>query len=125
MKGRYSPELLDHFRRPRNIWDSRDVTGLHILECGEQEKGEVIRLYIVADNRTKEIKSCWFMAAGSVEMIGIASWVTVYVRGMSVREVRERLESDARKNLELFPSQWRITKWLVRLFDRLDQELQI
>ncbi len=125
MKGRYSPELLNHFHLPRNPWDGKQHPGLRILECGEPEKGEIIVLYLLADDQRGTIKRCWFRAAGSVETIGIGSWVTTYVPGKRVREILENLEGDARSALGLTPNQWRVTKWLARLFDKLDEEMQI
>lgn len=125
MKGRYAQELLDHFQRPRNTWNGSEVPGLRKLQCGEPEKGDVIVLYIVADDRTGEISHCWFRASGSVETIGIASWVTMYATGKPVREVRRSLEPAAREALGLSPNQWRVTKWLSGLFDKLNEEMQI
>lgn len=119
MNRKYPKLLLDHFRKPSNVWAEGMARDVQVMVCGDPGGEDRITLYLDLDEDDGLVRGCWFRASGSVETIGIASWATTWVRGRLIEEIIAGLEPAARKELELPPRQWRVTKWLARLFESL------
>jgi len=121
---KYSDALLAHFDGPRNVWnDSVDET-IEVISINDGEKGDHIQLYIKFFPESRIVDKCWFRSSGSIETIGISSWVTVFSQNKSLSEIISGLELAARKELDLSPAHWHITKWLKEMFKSLNVKIE-
>ena len=85
MTGKYSPELIDHFRNPRNRgeMENPDVTAT----VGNPVCGDVITMFLKLDDG--KIADAKFQSYGCGPCIALSSMVTERARGMQVGEAYE------------------------------------
>ena len=90
MVGKYSPELIDHFRNPRNRGEmSRpDVTAT----VGNPACGDVITMFLKFDDG--KITDAMFQSYGCGPCIALSSMVTEKVKGMPAGAAYELKISD-------------------------------
>jgi NifU-like protein involved in Fe-S cluster formation len=118
-KNKYSSVLLAHFNNPSNVWYGKDQTDFEQIRWFDRDSGDSIYFWIRMSVDGLKIKDCFFRASGAPEAIGMASWVTVFVKNKSVVEILQSIEIAAREELELKPVQWHVTKRCKMMFTRL------
>jgi len=90
LAGKYSPELIDHFRNPRNRgeMESPDVTAT----VGNPACGDVITMFLKFDDG--KIARAMFQSYGCGPCIALSSMVTEKVREMPTDEAYKLKISD-------------------------------
>jgi nitrogen fixation NifU-like protein len=95
----YSPKLLDHFERPRNVGDVHDATAS--VELSNPVCGDVIRFSArVVNGRIEEFR---FRAKGCVPAMACASALTELVCGREVNAVRSLSREELEKAVDGVP----------------------
>ena len=80
----YSPQLLDHFRNPRNAGEVLDPDAT--LQIENPACGDILKLSIrISDGRIAEIR---FLAKGCVPAMACASLLTELLQGRTVEDAR-------------------------------------
>jgi nitrogen fixation NifU-like protein len=80
----FSPQLLDHFRNPRNSGELANAT--HRVEVTNPVCGDVLRLAArIEGGRILEAK---FLCRGCTTAIACASWLADFLEGKSLDEAR-------------------------------------
>jgi nitrogen fixation NifU-like protein len=100
----YSKNVLDHYENPRNVGslnkDKRNVgTGL----VGAPACGDVMKLQIEIDEKNKTIKDAKFKTFGCGSAIASSSYVTEWVIGKKLSDVRKITNKDISEELSLPP----------------------
>lgn len=100
----YSKNVLDHYENPRNVGslnkDKRNVgTGL----VGAPACGDVMKLQIEIDEENKTIKDAKFKTFGCGSAIASSSYVTEWVIGKKLSDVRKITNKDISEELSLPP----------------------
>ncbi|KAJ3305354.1 iron-binding protein [Kappamyces sp. JEL0829] len=100
----YHEKVLDHYNAPRNVGSldkkSEDVgTGL----VGAPACGDVMKLQILVDDATGEIKDVKFKTFGCGSAIASSSLVTEKIKGLSVWDAMKITNVDIAKELSLPP----------------------
>ena len=86
---KYSDEVLDHYRRPRNVGEVRDTAA--VAQVGDPESGDVLRISMrIEGQRVLEAR---FKAFGCTAAIAAGSMATTLLVGRSVEEAG-RLSND-------------------------------
>jgi nitrogen fixation protein NifU and related proteins len=86
---RYSDEVLDHYRRPRNVGEVRDTAA--VAQVGDPASGDVLRISMkIEGDRILEAR---FKAFGCTAAIAAGSMATTLLVGRSVEEAA-RLSND-------------------------------
>ncbi|HEU5410378.1 MAG TPA: iron-sulfur cluster assembly scaffold protein [Candidatus Acidoferrales bacterium] len=80
----YSPEVLDHFKNPRNAGDLANATA--VAEATNPVCGDVLRLAVRAENG--RIAEARFKAQGCVTAVACASALTELLAGKTLAECR-------------------------------------
>lgn len=86
----YSPHVLEHFERPRNVGDIEAASAT--AELQNPACGDVMRLSLrVQDGRVVEAR---YRAKGCVPAIACGSCITELVQGRSLADVRQLRRED-------------------------------
>jgi nitrogen fixation NifU-like protein len=91
----YSPELLDHFRNPRNVGDVPQPDATAQIE--NPACGDVLKLSLKLE--VDRIAQICFRAKGCVPAMACASAVTELVQGRTVEEARRVSREDLLRNV--------------------------
>jgi len=86
----YSPQLLDHFRNPRNPGDIADPDALAEIE--NPACGDILRLTLKAS--AGQIVQAQFKAKGCVAAIGCGSALTELITGKTFTEAQTLRRDD-------------------------------
>jgi len=100
----YSKEIMEHFKRPRNVGKMKNYDGLG--KVGNPICGDVLWLYIkvVKDKKGHEIiKRASFLTFGCTVAIANSSLVTTLVKGKTLEEALKISEEDLLKRLKNVP----------------------
>lgn len=100
----YSKELLDHYESPRNVgsMDKKDPTvGTGLV--GAPACGDVMKLQIKVDEKTKKITDAKFKTFGCGSAIASSSLVTEWVKGKTTEEAKEIKNTSIANELALPP----------------------
>lgn len=100
----YSTKVIEHYERPQNIGSmdsgSKSVgTGL----VGAPECGDVMKLQIQVDPKTKEIVDAKFKTFGCGSAIASSSLVTEWVKGKTLDEAESIQNTEIVEELSLPP----------------------
>jgi iron-sulfur cluster assembly enzyme ISCU, mitochondrial len=100
----YHEKVLDHYNKPRNVgtMDKKaDNVGTGLV--GAPACGDVMRLQIMVDEDTGEIKDVKFKTFGCGSAIASSSLVTEKIKGMTVWDAMKITNVDIAKELSLPP----------------------
>ncbi len=100
----YSKELLDHYESPRNVgsMDKKDPTvGTGLV--GAPASGDVMKLQIKVDEKTKKITDAKFKTFGCGSAIASSSLVTEWLKGKTTEEAKEIKNTSIANELALPP----------------------
>ncbi len=81
----YSPKVLNHFEHPRNVGELPDATTEVQME--NPVCGDVMRLAAKVENSV--VTEVRFKTVGCVTAIACGSWLTEWMKGRSVEELKE------------------------------------
>jgi nitrogen fixation NifU-like protein len=100
----YSDNVLDHYENPRNVGSldkkKKNVgTGL----VGAPACGDVMKLQIEIDETNKTIKDAKFKTFGCGSAIASSSYVTEWVIGKKLSEIRKITNKEISEELSLPP----------------------
>ncbi|QDP49632.1 MAG: putative NifU-like protein [Prokaryotic dsDNA virus sp.] len=100
----YSEQVVDHYNKPKNVGsldksDANVGTGL----VGAPECGDVMKLQIKVDPKTKEITDAKFKTFGCGSAIASSSLATEWVKGKSIDEAMSIQNTEIVKELSLPP----------------------
>ncbi|EGF83109.1 hypothetical protein BATDEDRAFT_31079 [Batrachochytrium dendrobatidis JAM81] len=100
----YHEKVLEHYSKPRNVGsmsktDPNVGTGL----VGAPACGDVMKLQILVDDVTGEIKDVKFKTFGCGSAIASSSFATEKIKGMSVWDAAKVKNTDIAKELSLPP----------------------
>jgi len=101
----YTQKVIDHYENPRNVGsldkNAKDVgTGL----VGAPECGDVMKLQIQVDEKTRVITDAKFKTFGCGSAIASSSLATEWVKGKTVEEALQIKNTDIVEELSLPPS---------------------
>ncbi len=96
----YSKEIMQHFRKPKNIGKMKDYNGLG--KIGNLRCGDILWLYIKVDKKGV-IKKASFETFGCTVAIANSSLITVMVKGKTIEEALKITKEDILKNLKEVP----------------------
>ena len=100
----YSKQLIDHYEKPRNVgsMDKKDPTvGTGLV--GAPACGDVMKLQIKVDDKTKMITDAKFKTFGCGSAIASSSLVTEWVKGKTTDEAKEIKNTSIASELALPP----------------------
>ncbi len=81
----YSDQVMDHFRRPRNLGVIEDANG--IGEVGNAKCGDIMKMYLkIEDDIVRDVK---FETFGCGSAIASSSMATELIKGQPVSEVKK------------------------------------
>ena len=101
-----SPELLDHFRAPRNLGSlPRDDADVGTGEAGRPDEGALVRIQVRVGSGDRVIDTR-FKAFGCPATIASGSWATTRLRGKPVAEARRLSHEAIARALRLPPDRW-------------------
>ena len=81
----YSDQVMDHFRRPRNLGVIEDANG--IGEVGNAKCGDIMKMYLkIEDDIVRDVK---FETFGCGSAIASSSMATELIEGQPVSEVKK------------------------------------
>jgi nitrogen fixation NifU-like protein len=100
----YTQKVIDHYENPRNVGsldkNAKDVgTGL----VGAPECGDVMKLQIQVDEKTRVITDAKFKTFGCGSAIASSSLATEWVKGKTVEEALQIKNTDIVEELSLPP----------------------
>ncbi|KAJ3325399.1 iron-binding protein [Boothiomyces sp. JEL0866] len=100
----YHEKVIDHYEKPRNVGslNKKDVnvgTGL----VGAPACGDVMKLQILVDEETGEIRDVKFKTFGCGSAIASSSLVTEKIKGLTVWDAMKITNVDIAKELSLPP----------------------
>ncbi|KAJ3100953.1 iron-binding protein [Phlyctochytrium bullatum] len=100
----YHAKVIDHYENPRNVGslpkqDPNVGTGI----VGAPACGDVMKLQILVDDASGEIKEVKFKTYGCGSAIASSSLVTEKIKGMTVWEAAKVKNTDIAKELSLPP----------------------
>lgn len=96
----YSPEIMKHFMRPKNMGVIKNPDG--IGKVGNPVCGDIMWVYIKVDKNDK-IKDIKFKTFGCAAAIAVSSMLTVLAKGKKI-DVAEKLSiKDIAKSLKGLP----------------------
>lgn len=81
----YTPEITDHFTRPRNAGHLPEAT--HTAEATNEACLDHLRLNLRVEGET--VMACTFQAQGCVPVLALGSWVTLYAGGKTISQLKE------------------------------------
>ena len=91
----YSPQLLDHYRRPRNVGEIDGADA--VVTVGNPGHGDVLRLSLRIDEG--KVAEARFKSFGCAVAIAAGSVTTEIVRGMRIEDLAEVTNSMVAKAL--------------------------
>ncbi|MCC7570816.1 iron-sulfur cluster assembly scaffold protein [Candidatus Micrarchaeota archaeon] len=100
----YSPQVLDHFRNPRNFGSLEKASGVGTV--GNAVCGDVMKLYLIIeeDKEGKEIiKDIKFETFGCAAAIATSSMITQLVVGKTIKEALQIKNKDIAAELGQLP----------------------
>ncbi len=80
----YSEKVMDHFSNPRNVGELENPSGVGTV--GNAKCGDIMRIYLDVDEKTKIIKDCKFKTFGCGAAVATSSMATELVKGKTVQE---------------------------------------
>jgi Fe-S cluster assembly scaffold IscU len=100
----YTKKVVDHYENPRNVGslnkDSQNVgTGL----VGAPECGDVMKLQVEIDEKTKVITDAKFKTFGCGSAIASSSLATEWIKGKTIEEALAIKNTDIVQELSLPP----------------------
>ena len=104
VRTKYSPLVVDHYRRPRNVgkMDTSDPSVGSALR-GAPECGDMVELFMKVDEETQIIKETKFKAFGCGSAIASTSYASEVLRGKTLSEAMELSNKDIAAELSLPP----------------------
>ncbi|HOZ80845.1 MAG TPA: iron-sulfur cluster assembly scaffold protein [Candidatus Woesebacteria bacterium] len=101
MRGQftYSKKVLSHFRKPHNLGNIKNPSGLG--EVGNLACGDVMKLYLkIEDDKIEEIK---FETYGCAAAIATSSVITDLVKGKTIEEALKMTNKEVIDSLDGLP----------------------
>lgn len=86
----YTPQLIDHFTKPRNITPIPDANGIGTI--GDPDCGDFVRIYILV--RSDRLEKVAFEACGCPASIATTSVLTELASGKTINEALAIKEAD-------------------------------
>ena len=80
----YSEKVMDHFLNPRNVGEIENASGIGTV--GNPKCGDIMRIYILVDEKTKIITDCKFKTFGCGAAIATSSIATELIKGKTIFE---------------------------------------
>lgn len=80
----YSDKVIDHFENPRNVGEIKNASGVGTV--GNPKCGDIMRMYILVDDKTRVIKDCKFKTFGCAAAIATSSIATEMIIGKTIYE---------------------------------------
>eukprot|EP00842_Homolaphlyctis_polyrhiza_P001512 jgi/Hompol1/2361/HPOL_002955-RA len=96
--------VIDHYEKPRNVGSlSKDDPNVGTGLVGAPACGDVMKLQILVDEATGEIKDVKFKTFGCGSAIASSSYATEKIKGMRVWDAKMVKNTDIAKELSLPP----------------------
>ena len=83
----YSKKVMDHFNHPRNVGEIENPSGVGTV--GNAKCGDIMRMFLDVDEKTKIIKECRFKTFGCGAAVATSSMATELVKGKTIYEALE------------------------------------
>jgi len=102
----YSEEVKDHFYNPRNVMDDDEIDKYKadgIGEVGSPACGDVMRMWIKVDPKSKKITDCKWRTFGCASAIAATSVLSEMAIGMTVDEAQKITPDDITSRLKGLP----------------------
>ena len=80
----YSEKVIDHFRNPRNVGEIENASGIGTV--GNPKCGDIMRIYLLIDEKTKIITDCKFKTFGCGAAVATSSMATELIKGKTIFE---------------------------------------
>lgn len=100
----YTNKVIDHYENPRNVGSldkNKENVGTGLV--GAPECGDVMKLQIEVDERTKVIKDAKFKTFGCGSAIASSSLATEWIKGKTIDEALSIKNTDIVEELSLPP----------------------
>ena len=83
----YSEKVMDHFQHPRNVGEIENASGVGTV--GNAKCGDIMRMFLVIDDKTHIIKECKFNTFGCGAAVATSSMATEMVKGKTIEEAMQ------------------------------------
>ena len=80
----YSEKVIDHFSNPRNVGEIENASGIGTV--GNPKCGDIMRIYLLIDEKTKIITDCKFKTFGCGAAVATSSMATELRKGKTMFE---------------------------------------
>ncbi len=97
----YTAKIIEYFRNPKNVGVIEDADATAVE--GSPACGDMVKLYLKIDKKSKIIKDVKFQSYGCASNIATASIVTEMAKGKTIEEAKKISWKDADKELGGLP----------------------
>lgn len=97
----YTKEVFDHFQHPRNQGEIKNPDAEALV--GNPSCGDILKVMLKIDDKTKEIKNIKFQTMGCAAAIATSSMLTVLAKGKTIEEAKKITPKDIEKALGKLP----------------------
>lgn len=80
----YSEKVIEHFSKPRNVGEIENASGIGTV--GNPKCGDIMRIYLLIDEKTKIITNCKFKTFGCGAAVATSSMATELIKGKTIFE---------------------------------------
>jgi len=97
----YTKEVIDHFTKPRNLGELKNPDAIGTV--GNPTCGDVLKLYLKIDKKTKKIKDIKFQTFGCAAAIATSSMITELAKGKTLDRAKKITNADVAEKLKGLP----------------------
>ena len=101
----YTPEVMDHFRNPRNVGKLADPDGIGAV--GDPSCGDSLAVTLTVDGETDTIEDIRFLVYGCAGAVATSSAMTVLAKGKGLEDALRLSDDDVVRFLGGLPEQKR------------------
>ena len=98
----YNKEVMKHFTNPKNMGEMKNSDG--VGEVGNMKCGDIMRVYLKVDKKTKKIKDVKFQTFGCVAAIAASDVLCELAKGKTIEEAKKITNKEITEYLGGLPS---------------------
>jgi len=98
----YSKKVLELFQNPKNMGELKNPDAVGTF--GNPSCGDVMKIYLNVDDKTRKIKDIKFQTMGCAAAIATSSMVTELAKGKTLDQAKKISSKDVAKALGSLPS---------------------
>jgi nitrogen fixation NifU-like protein len=97
----YTKEVMNHFLKPKNRGEIKNADA--VGELGNPSCGDVMKVYLKVDKKSKKIKDIKFQTMGCAAAIATSSMITELAKGKTIEQAKKISNNDIADKLGGLP----------------------